>query len=254
MQISRKFAAALLAGTMLAGGASAQTLVYCSEGSPEGFDPALYTAGTTFDASRPSGLQQARRVRPGHDDHPARPRRKAGRSPTMVSNTPSSCARGVPFHSNAQFSPSFPSPPLFPSPSPSPSLPSPSFLPPLSPPPPHARHGTSTPMTWCSASSGSGWRTTRTTPSRAAPGSTSAACPMPDLIQSVEKVDDRTVKFVLSRPEAPMIANPRDGLRLYPVGRVWRRDDGGGNARDCFNQRAHLAPGRSSSSPTRRTR
>ena len=25
--------------------------VYCSEGSPEGFDPAPYTAGTTFDAS-----------------------------------------------------------------------------------------------------------------------------------------------------------------------------------------------------------
>ena len=32
-------------------GAQAKTLVYCSEGSPEGFDPALYTAGTTFDAS-----------------------------------------------------------------------------------------------------------------------------------------------------------------------------------------------------------
>ena len=31
--------------------ASGQTLVYCSEGSPEGFDPALYTSGTTFDAS-----------------------------------------------------------------------------------------------------------------------------------------------------------------------------------------------------------
>lgn len=29
----------------------AETLVYCSEGSPEGFDPSLYTAGTTFDAS-----------------------------------------------------------------------------------------------------------------------------------------------------------------------------------------------------------
>ena len=28
-----------------------KTLVYCSEGSPEGFDPAPYTAGTTFDAS-----------------------------------------------------------------------------------------------------------------------------------------------------------------------------------------------------------
>jgi dipeptide transport system substrate-binding protein len=39
-------AAALLAGTV-----QAKTLVFCSEGSPEGFTPALYTAGTTFDAS-----------------------------------------------------------------------------------------------------------------------------------------------------------------------------------------------------------
>ena len=45
------FAAVLLAATALAGVANAKTLVYCSEGSPEGFDPALYTAGTTFDAS-----------------------------------------------------------------------------------------------------------------------------------------------------------------------------------------------------------
>ena len=30
---------------------AAKTLVYCSEGSPEGFNPQLYTAGTTFDAS-----------------------------------------------------------------------------------------------------------------------------------------------------------------------------------------------------------
>ena len=28
-----------------------KTLVYCSEGSPEGFQPALYTSGTTFDAT-----------------------------------------------------------------------------------------------------------------------------------------------------------------------------------------------------------
>ncbi len=35
----------------LATAAHSKTLVYCSEGSPEGFDPALYTAGTTFDAS-----------------------------------------------------------------------------------------------------------------------------------------------------------------------------------------------------------
>ncbi|MGF7008010.1 ABC transporter substrate-binding protein [Aminobacter sp. BE322] len=45
------FAAALLAATVLSGAASAKTFVYCSEGSPEGFDPGLYTAGTTFDAS-----------------------------------------------------------------------------------------------------------------------------------------------------------------------------------------------------------
>nr|WP_241878169.1 ABC transporter substrate-binding protein [Psychrobacter sp. PraFG1]UNK04598.1 hypothetical protein MN210_10015 [Psychrobacter sp. PraFG1] len=28
-----------------------KTLIYCSEGSPAGFDPAQYTAGTDFDAS-----------------------------------------------------------------------------------------------------------------------------------------------------------------------------------------------------------
>ncbi|SNB64751.1 dipeptide transport system substrate-binding protein [Arboricoccus pini] len=30
---------------------AAKTLVYCSEGSPEGFNPQMFTAGTTFDAS-----------------------------------------------------------------------------------------------------------------------------------------------------------------------------------------------------------
>jgi dipeptide transport system substrate-binding protein len=42
----------LALATLLAPDAYAQkTLVYCSEGSPEGFSPALYTSGTTFDAS-----------------------------------------------------------------------------------------------------------------------------------------------------------------------------------------------------------
>src|ERR671913_1015657 len=36
---------------VLAAGAEAKTLVFCSEGSPEGFNPQLYTSGTTFDAS-----------------------------------------------------------------------------------------------------------------------------------------------------------------------------------------------------------
>jgi len=37
--------------SMIAFSAQAKTLVYCSEGSPEGFNPAFYTSGTTFDAS-----------------------------------------------------------------------------------------------------------------------------------------------------------------------------------------------------------
>jgi len=42
--------AALLLG---ATAASAKTLVYCSEGSPENFTPAINTTGTSFDAARP---------------------------------------------------------------------------------------------------------------------------------------------------------------------------------------------------------
>jgi dipeptide transport system substrate-binding protein len=41
----------LALATALTTPALAKTLVYCSEGSPEGFNPQLYTAGTTFDAS-----------------------------------------------------------------------------------------------------------------------------------------------------------------------------------------------------------
>ena len=50
--MNKKLCSALLA-VMIAAPTSlmAKTLVYCSEGSPEGFDAALYTAGTTFDAS-----------------------------------------------------------------------------------------------------------------------------------------------------------------------------------------------------------
>jgi dipeptide transport system substrate-binding protein len=52
MKRYKVFVAALIGASMLAmGAAQAKTLVYCSEGSPEGFDPALYTAGTTFNAS-----------------------------------------------------------------------------------------------------------------------------------------------------------------------------------------------------------
>ena len=46
-------AAALSALIGAVGTAQAKTLVYCSEGSPENFNPMINTTGTTFDANRP---------------------------------------------------------------------------------------------------------------------------------------------------------------------------------------------------------
>ncbi len=52
--ISKPLAAiALAVGAALAAPAAAKTLVYCSEGSPENFTPAINTTGTSFDAARP---------------------------------------------------------------------------------------------------------------------------------------------------------------------------------------------------------
>jgi dipeptide transport system substrate-binding protein len=54
MTSMRFFGAALLLGTMLtAGQVQAKSLVYCSEGSPENFTPAMNTTGTSLDAARP---------------------------------------------------------------------------------------------------------------------------------------------------------------------------------------------------------
>ncbi|MFT3988197.1 ABC transporter substrate-binding protein [Aestuariivirga sp.] len=54
MKFRKLLGAALLASTVLAAGAAnAKTLVYCSEGSPENFTPAINTTGTSFDAARP---------------------------------------------------------------------------------------------------------------------------------------------------------------------------------------------------------
>ncbi len=86
------FAAALLAATALGGVASAKTLVYCSEGSPEGFDPALYTAGTTFDASSRPVYNRLVEFKPGTTEiEPGLA--ESWTFPTTAWNTPSSCAR-----------------------------------------------------------------------------------------------------------------------------------------------------------------
>ena len=50
--LSASSAVALAVGLM-ATAADAKTLVYCSEGSPENFTPAINTTGTSLDAARP---------------------------------------------------------------------------------------------------------------------------------------------------------------------------------------------------------
>ena len=51
MRLIKTLLAATALSAMLAGGVYAKTLVYCSEGSPEGFDPGLYESGTTLDVN-----------------------------------------------------------------------------------------------------------------------------------------------------------------------------------------------------------
>jgi len=168
----KRFLIATAVAALIAGSAQAKTLVYCSEGSPEGFNPSLYTAGTTFDASSRAifnrlvefapgtteivpalaeswevsddGLEYTFKLRPGVKFHTT-----ANFTPTRDFN-----ADDVLYSFNRQFKAD------------------------------HPDHGLS--------------------------GGTYEyfnGMSMPDLLKEVVKVDDLTVKFVLNRPEAPMIAN-----------------------------------------------
>lgn len=166
--IAAGFAAALMATTV-----QAKTLVYCSEGSPEGFDPALYTSGTTFNASsRPvynrlvefergttkiipglaeswtasdDGLEYTFKLRPGVKFHTTE-----YFTPTRDFN-----ADDVVFSFERQLKKDHP---------------------------------------WHKYTEGTSWEYFN-------------AMDMPALIKSVEKVDDMTVKFVLNKPESPTVAN-----------------------------------------------
>ena len=51
--------------TAISATAGAKTLVYCSEGSPEGFNPAFYTSGTTFDATSRQIFNRLVEFKPG---------------------------------------------------------------------------------------------------------------------------------------------------------------------------------------------
>jgi dipeptide transport system substrate-binding protein len=157
----------------MAGAATAQqTLVYCSEGSPEGFDPALYTSGTTFDASSHPIYNRLVEFKTGTTEV----------IPGLAESWEASedgkeytfhLRPGVKFHTTDYFTPSRDfnaDDVIF------------SFMRQADPENPYH------------TVSGGTWEYFN-------------AMSMPDLIESIEKVDDMTVKFVLTRPEAPFIAN-----------------------------------------------
>ncbi len=172
----KKIAIAVAAGALalgVAASAHATTLVYCSEGSPEGFDPALYTAGTTFDASSRQIFNKLVEFERGTT--------KVG--PALATSWDVSddgleyvfhLRKGVTFHSTSYFTPSreFNADDVV-------------FSFERQRVKDHPYHA---------YVAGAAWEYFD-------------GMSMPDLIKSVEKVDDYTVKFVLNRPEAPMIAN-----------------------------------------------
>ncbi len=176
MVLGRTMKAALL-GVSLAAiaafGASAKTLVYCSEGSPEGFDTALYTAGTTFDASsRPLYNRLVEFVRGTTEVEPALAESWEISDDGLTYTF--KLRPGVKFHSTDYFTPSRDfnaDDVIF------------SF---------ERQRNADNP--YHQYVDGASWEYFN-------------YMSMPSLIESIEKVDDMIVRFNLSRPEAPMIAN-----------------------------------------------
>jgi dipeptide transport system substrate-binding protein len=167
----------LLAATAIAStfafSASAKTLVYCSEASPEGFDPGLYTGGQTFDAS--SRTVYSRLVEFKHGGTEIEP--GLAESWTVSDDGKEYTFKlraGVKFQTTDYFTPTRElnaDDVVF------------SF-----------ERQLKADNPWNKYVEGAAWEY-------------SAGMGFPELIKSVEKVDDHTVKFVLNRPEAPFLAD-----------------------------------------------
>jgi dipeptide transport system substrate-binding protein len=172
MKKTLKLATGLMLGALFAGSVSAKTLVYCSEGSPEGFDPALYTSGTTFDASSHPIYNRLAEFEVGTTNVIPGLAERWEASADGLSYT-FHLRKGVRFHQNKNFTPSRDfnaDDVIF------------SF---------ERQRVESHPY---NKVSGGTWEYFD-------------GMDMPSLIKSVEKVDDYTVRFSLNRPEAPFIAN-----------------------------------------------
>ena len=174
MKSIKLFGAALLMGTMLAAGAAqAKTLVYCSEGSPEGFDPAPYTAGTTFDASSKPIYNRLAEFDRGTTNVKPGLAESWEISPDGMEVT-FKLRKGVKFHTTAYFTPTreFNADDVI-------------FT--------FARQWKKD-NSWNQYTAGISWEYFN-------------GMDMPALLKDIVKVDDYTVKFVLTHPEAPFIAN-----------------------------------------------
>jgi len=150
----------------------AKTLVFCSEGSPEGFNPSLYTAGTTFDASSRQIFNKLVEFTTG----------TTSIEPALAESWDVSAdgkeytfhlRKGVKWQTTKGFTPS--------------------------------RDFNADDVVYSFARQ---WD--KNHPYHGVSGGSYEyfnGMSMPDLIKDIVKVDDMTVKFVLNRPEAPMIAN-----------------------------------------------
>lgn len=173
--VTKKLLAAFCGASMLLMGAAsvqAKTLVFCSEGSPEGFNPAFMTAGTSFDASS----------RPVYNRLVEFERGTTKIGPALAEKWDVSAdgmeytfhlRKGVKFQTTKEFTPTRDfnaDDVVF------------SFKRQLDKEHPYHKVSNGSYEYFNGMS-------------------------MPDLLKDVVKVDDYTVKFMLNRPEAPMIAN-----------------------------------------------
>ncbi|MFC1830745.1 ABC transporter substrate-binding protein [Thermodesulfobacteriota bacterium] len=172
----RKLLAAVCGASLLFAGAAAvqaKTLVFCSEGSPEGFNPAFYTAGTSFDASSRPIFNRLVEFERGTTKIGPALAEKWEVSDDGLEYT-FHLRKGVKFHTTKEFQPTRDfnaDDVVF------------SFKRQLDK--EHPFHGVT----------------------EGAEYEYFNGMSMPDLLKDVVKVDDYTVKFLLNRPEAPMIAN-----------------------------------------------
>ena len=173
MKVKLALAAALLSATFFASAVSAKTFVYCSEGSPEGFDPGLYTAGTTFDASGHPIYSRLLEFEPGTT------KPVAGLAESWEISEDGTVytfklRSGVKFQTTDFFTPTR-------------ELNADDIVFSIG-------RQIKTDDPWHQYVPGTSWEY-------------AAGMGFPDLIKSIEKVDDLTVKFTLNRPEAPFLAN-----------------------------------------------